>query len=278
MKTCLASLLVLGLTFCSGLLRAEDIQVGDTTLTVPAPEGCLPLSKDAAYYQMTARFLPATNELKAIFLSETDHKTAAAGGFPSAQRWFNVQVARSLNPHVVTLKDFTLMKDTVKKENTQIVKDAEKRIPGLLDKINKGVAKDYNVDLNLSLNQMVPLPPHLDTDRALAYTALIKFSRNGADEKPTEVEGAITIAFVHVKGKVLFLYANAAKDDIEWSQQASGKWIDAVIAANPSTGALASREKGGGFDWNSVLKNTIIGAVVGGLIGGLASLFRKKKA
>jgi hypothetical protein len=50
--------------------------------------------------------------------------------------------------------------------------------------------------------------------------------------------------------------------------------------ANPSDAATAARESApsAGFDWNRLLRATLIGAAIGGLIGLARYLARKKNA
>ena len=78
---------------------------------------------------------------------------------------------------------------------------------------------------------------------------------------------------------MLFLYINAEKSALQWGRDESQRWADSIIAANPSTGEVAAREKRSsrsGFNWNKVLKNALIGAIVGGIVGGL-NVLRKRK-
>ena len=259
-----------------------DITIGTTRLTIPAPEGFALISDDVQpYSDISKRFVPPSNEQFAQFLSEADAAAARRGEIPVAERRFYVQTVRQLITPVVSSSDFAELKRELKAQNETLMKKVESQMPGFMDKVNKGISKDYDVDLKLALNQMVPLAPHSETERSLAYSMFLKGSGTDAQGNPTEFEAVVTATFVHVRGKILFLYANAEKSALEWSKAASQKWADSVIAANPSTGKTTAQEKAGrraGFDWNRVLVMTIIGAVIGGLIGGISSLFRKKKA
>jgi hypothetical protein len=108
----------------------------------------------------------------------------------------------------------------------------------------------------------------------------LKFKVDDENGKPTAYEGSGTATFVHLQGKVLFLYVHAEKSALQWCRDESRRWADAIIAANPSTGEIAAREKRSsrsGFNWNKVLTNGLIGAVIGGIVGGLNALRKRKQ-
>jgi hypothetical protein len=81
-----------------------------------------------------------------------------------------------------------------------------------------------------------------------------------------------------LKGKILYLYANGGKQDLEWTRKVSSDWARAVIAANPSDAATAARESATrrGFDWRRVVRGAVIGAIIGGAFG-LAGYLKRKK-
>lgn len=271
--------------FCALLLglgesQAVEIKMGSTSLTVPAPDGFEFLDGNTPYAKLSERFVPAANIQYAIFLTKQDAEVAVKGGNPAPDRWFYVQASRALIDRPVTIAEFAEMKQIISTENEKILRQVEREMPDFVAKVNKGIAEDFKVDPRLSVNQMVPLPPHLKQERAMAYSALMSVNANGPDGKPVKTDSAMTIAFAHLKGKILFFYAKGGKEDLEWTREQSKKWVEAVIAANPSVGEVARSEAapshGSGFDWSGIWGKVIIGAVAGAIIGGLSTLFRKK--
>jgi hypothetical protein len=233
------------------------------------------------YAELAKRFVPPSNEQFALFLPEEDVATAARGEIPQPKRWFYVQTTKSLIQPFVSAADFAQIKQAVKTQNDETMKKAESQMPGLLQKVNKGLSEDYKLDLNLSVDQMLPLPAHNETERSLAYSTLLKYKANDEGGKPFVFEGVVTATFVYLQGKILFLYANGEKSDLDWSRSESQKWANTVIAANPSTGEIAVRENkpsASGLDWNKVFAKTITGAAIGGIIGAVGYIFRKKKS
>ena len=141
------------------------------------------------------RFVPPVNEEFALFLPEAGAIAAARGEMPQFERKFSVQTSKTLVQPFVSSAQFAEVKQAIKRQNADALKRAESQMPGFLQKINEGIAQDYNVNLNLALDQMVPLPPHYETERGLAYSMFLKFKvdENG---KPNFFEGSATATFV----------------------------------------------------------------------------------
>jgi len=273
-------LLLCGLLISEGSLISAEILVGTTRLSIPTPEGySLVTSNMQPFAEVAERFVPPINEQFALFVPEAEAIAAARGEIPQFERKFYIQTSKKLVHPFVSSVDFAELKRAIKTQNADALKEAERQMPGLLQKVNEGIAQDYKVNLNLAVDQMVPLPPHYETERGLAYSMFLKFRANDESGKPTVFEGSATATFVHLQGKVLFLYVNAEKSALQWCRNESQRWADAIIAANPSTGEIAAREERSsrsGFNWNKVLTNALIGAVIGGIVGGL-NVLRKRK-
>jgi hypothetical protein len=230
----------------------------------------------AKYAEFAARFVPATNKQFVVFLPDADAAKAAKGEIPQSERKFYVQTTNELIAPFVSTSDFAGLKSVIKTQNEELVRKAQQQMPSFLKKINKRISDHYAVDVDLSLNSMIPLPPHYENDRALAYTMLLKMSANDKAGRPTIFEGVVTATFVHVRGKVLMLYVNAEKSGLDWSRKEAQNWADAVIAANPS-GALAAARETTGIDWGQVGEKAMIGGVIGGLVALVTLVFKKMK-
>ncbi len=263
-------------------LMAVEISVGTTRLSIPSPDGYSPITSDMQpYAELAKRFVSPSNEQFALFLPEAAAAAAARGEIPQPQRLFFVQTAKAFIQPFVSTADFAQVKRTIKTQNEDILKKVESQIPGHFQKVSKGISADYNVDFSLSLDQMLPLPPHYETERGLAYSTLLKYKVNDEEGKPSVFEGVVTATLVHLQGKVLFLYVNAEKSRLDWCRSESAKWADAVIAANPSTGDIAARERMPfltGLDWSKAFAKAIGAAIIGGIAAGLMIVFRKRRA
>jgi len=153
----------------------------------------------------------------------------------------------------------------------------ERELPGVIREINAGIEKAYDVDLSLSMSQ-IPLPPHHESDRSLALSMLMRYGMTDARGNPVSWEASITITLVHLRAKILYLGVLGEKADLEWTRSAAHAWAEAVVAANPSTGAIAEQEQGDRFDWVAVMKYGIIGALVAGLVSAFAAAAMRRKS
>jgi hypothetical protein len=262
------------------LVRAVEITIGSTQLTIPAPAGYAPVTAEMKpYSDLAIKFVAPSNEQFAIFLPASDAQLAASGGIPQSERRFCVQTAKEIVQPFVSNEQFAELKQIIKTQNDAILKKAAAEMPDLLAKASKELSDDYSVALKLAVGQMLPLPPHYDTTRGLAYSTLVKYDV-GIDDGSSVYEGVVTATFVHIRGKVLFLYSYAEKSALDWSREESARWADSVITANPSSAAVAVREshrRATGIDWAKAGGNAIGGAIIGSIIGILGYVFRKKK-
>jgi len=236
-------------------------------LSIPAPSGFSLVTADMQPYADFVRHtVPPSNEQFALFLSAVDVGLAAKGAMPEPVRRFDIQTAKSLIQPFVSNADFVELKRTITTQNEEILKKNEARVHDALQEMNKGIAADYHVDSGIAMTQMSPLPAHYETDRAIAYSMVLKYKVNDKNGTPVDFEGVVTATFVHLRGKVLFLYTNAEKAGLEWTRMESRRWVDAIIAANPSIGDVATREARApksGVDWGDVATSAIIGGIIG---------------
>jgi hypothetical protein len=259
---------------------AIEISVGSTPITILPPDGYVQVTDDVQpYADFAKRFVAPSNVQFALFISEADMAIAVKGEMPQTRRWFYVQAAKKIIPRFTSSAEFVNLKNTIKGQNDEIIQKAQRTAPEYFDKLNKGLSDDYKLDIDLALQKVLPLPVHFESDRALAYATLLKYNVNDDKGQPSGFEGVVTATFAHIKGKVLFFYANADKDGLAWSKDASRKWVDAVIAANPSTDDIAAREANRfALPWNSLLPKIAAGGVLAAIVGVIILIARRRKS
>jgi hypothetical protein len=214
---------------------AADISVGGVSLTIPNPSGFISVTRQmAVLYDLQKQFVAPTNEEFVVFIPERDVPAALKGDIPDLPRRFTVQTAKTLIGISASTSDFVKLKNIIKSQNDEMMTTVERQLPGLMERMNEGLRKKYEVDLALSVSQMVPMPVHEETDRTLAYSALVKYDMKDQNGDPAPFVAVFTATFVHAKGKVLFLYSHAEESGLAWSKEASRQWANAVVAANPS--------------------------------------------
>lgn len=279
MRVVVAAMLLLASTV-SG---ASNIAIGGVSLEIPDPAGFSPVTQRMTeLYDLQKQFVAPSNEEYIVFIPEQDVPAALRGDIPDLPRRFAVQTAKSLISISVSSSDFAKLKDIIKSQNDVLREKVQRELPGLMKKINDGIARKYDVDLALSVSQMVPLPVYEETDRTLAYSALVKYSMNDAAGNPAPFIAVVTATFTHVKGKVLFLYSYAEEAGLEWSQEASKRWASAVVAANPSDFQSSVKEflpsAVTGIDWGKVGAKAVAGAFIGLIVGLIGWAINRGKA
>jgi len=260
------------LLLSSSLGWASEISVGGVNLTIPKPEGYSAVTPEmAVLYEVQKQFVAPTNEEFVTFIPDSLVEMVLRDEIPDLPRRFAVQTAKSLINVTVTSSDFSTLKKTIKSQNSEILKKVESQLPELIGKMNEGIKEQYDVDLAFSVSQMVPMPVHEETDRTLSYSSLVKYNMKDEMGNPAPFVSVVTATFVHVKGKVLFLYSYAEESASEWSKQSSHEWASSIVNSNPSDFQTSVKETVPSsvfrIDWEQVGVKALIGAFIGLVIG-----------
>lgn len=262
---------------------ATDISVGGVSLAIPKPSGFSAVTPQMGLlHEIQKQFVAPTNEEFVAFIPEQDVPSVLRGEIPSLPRRFTVQTAKRLVGVSVSSSDFANLKNIVKSQNADIMKKVEAQLPGLTTQLNEGITSKYDVDLAFSVSQMLPMPVHEETDRTLAYSALVKYDMKDEHGNPAPFAAIVTATFAHVKGKLLFLYSYSEESGLEWSRGASRQWASAIIAANPSDLQASVKEVMpsaiSGIDFAKLGANAIAGALIGLAIGLIAWIVNRGRA
>lgn len=239
-----------------------DIVVGDVSIAIPAPEGfgrvtpeMLPLD------ELQPQFVAPSNEEFAAYIPEDGVSLALEGGIPDLSRRFSVQTPRSLVNVPASRSDFSEAKTALKNENARVMDSIEERFPGVVDELNRNVFSPGDLDSAFSVAEFVPLPVHEESDRTIAFSTRVRYDVE-IDDVPVQASqpiGIITTTLVHVRGKVLFLYAYADEAGLDWSREAPARWAEAVLEANPPGFLDRVRDV---FGERSLTRHVVVGAIV----------------
>lgn len=221
------------------LAFAVEVSVGGTELDIPAPFGFETISEDDPAYGRFA--VPPTFERLAVFapleFGKSVHKNTG----------FVVQVLKAAVAQPFTNKYFNDLKRTVRAE----------------------CGKSSNP-------QVKTFEPHYESERAVAFSEIITSIPDGRNTTPSQ-SIVCTASIVHLRSKILFLYAYAEMADLDWTRETSKKWVEQIIAANPSSAPIAELEAGSehkGFDWVEWGVRAVFAAI---FFGGYALLASRKK-
>jgi hypothetical protein len=227
---CFAALLLV-----PSICGAADISIWDVSLSIPNPSGFSPVTQEmAVLHDLQKQFVAPTNEEFVAFIPERDVPAALRHEIPEMPRRFTVHTAKSFVGVSVSTSDFRKLKQIIRSQNDELIKEVEKQLPGMVKQMNEGITKKYDVNLAFSVSQVVPMPVHEETERTLAYSAFVKYDMKDEAGKPAPFVAVVTATFTHLKGKVIFLYSYAEESGLEWNREASKAWANAVVSANPS--------------------------------------------
>lgn len=271
---------ILFLFFITCSVYADTFTVGDRELVVPSPQGfsCVTPQMDKVY-RLSLQVIDPMNDQLAYYISETDIPSAIEGELPPLEYTFILKVNKKLKNIIVGSADFAELKRMTKNQNKEIYESIKSEMPDYLDKMNKGIGQEFDMDFALRLSKFVPLDPHYETDNALAYSMYINYGVISEGIQKSVIVSA-TCTFVNLSGKVLFLYCYGPRDQLEWTRNASRAWTERIIVDNvqPPKRSLGSR----GINWYVVMEKSIVGAITGGLIAliivGFSILKKRKKS
>jgi hypothetical protein len=242
--------------------QSVEITVGDVSIAIPTPEGfgrvtptMLPL------YELQRQFVAPSNQEFAAYIPEDGIDVALEGGIPDLSRRFSVQTPQNLINIPATRSDFSDAKATLKDENARVMDLIEERIPGIVEELNRNLFTDDGLDIAFSVAEFVPLPVHEESDRTIAFSTRVRYEVEIEDASlpASPAIGIITTTLVHVKGRVLFLYAYADAASLDRSRAASARWTEAILAANPPGLLERVRDM---FGVRSLTRNLVVGAIV----------------
>lgn len=268
---CLAgSLLVL-----ASAALADSRQFGSRTLNIPNPEGFEPLAAvSPRYIQAAQAYLPATNRLVDAYASAADAQLLGQGQPTALARYFQLQAPRKADGLAVSEKEFTDASKEIESGLEQTLKNSQELTSQLTQQGNAEIKRMTTTDPKVALSGVNYLGAYRREPWGLFFTIKSGVSAADGTNQVLVCGGALVL----VNYQLLFLYSYSQfhdESDRQWVEQATSAWADAVRAANPNDAAVAATVSGG--SGGGVMRNALIGAIIGGLIGLVASVLRKRK-
>ena len=229
-----------------GSASADPFTVGGKVLEIPPPSGFYRVTPQMdVVYRLSLQMVDPMNDQLAYYIAESAVPVAISGEMPSLERYFILKVNKRLKTMVVRSKYFSELKNIAKHKNKQIIKSIEAKIPGLMDKMSKGISEEYDVNFAMKLSQVVPLDPHYETENAFAYSMYLNYGAS-VDGSKEDFIVSVTVTFVNVAGKILFLYCDGPQEELEWTRTASKAWAGMIMESNTQPPSRSAR--GGGAD------------------------------
>ena len=220
------------LTLAPWAVGAVEVNVSNTTINVPTPQGFAQLTPDIQpLYTVALNTTNPNNRRLVMFVDEEIIPFALAGETPNLNRFINIEVMRRFESITATKSDFlelqTLMRDSL---DAQIAK-FEALIPGKMEELSTRLSETLDLELILSVSNIVPLPVHRETPRMTAHSMFVKFNRSNGSTV-TDFIVTLTTTYLFVKGKILFIYVYGGPQDLSWTREQTARLIDTIIATN----------------------------------------------
>lgn len=269
------------LTLCAMLaVEAEDIQVGDRTITVPYPDDFVELTPQMSpYYESMNAYIAQTNTRFVTLLTRSDGEALLDGDTVEVNRYINIESENSIIASSVTASDFAELRQIYRTQIDTMYEDVQGELSSMLQDGNEALSDALSVDVVMEMGGLVPMPIHLDTENMIANSLLVTTAGtvDGADVGGKVVAG--TSLILHIKDKVIFIYVYGSENDLDWTQGRAEAFAMEIVAANPlSSDEQAAVEKSSSsLDWGRVGEKALIGAIIGGLIGAISMLFRRRE-
>lgn len=212
----------------------KTARIGAADVVITAPSGFAFVGEELpAVLKIMEATTPPFNLLLAGLVSEADHAAFLAGGERPLTRYLYVQVARQTIDVNVDASLFAKTAAFIRDQNTKLFDEFKKRMPGLIDDVSGRLGHAIDKEVRLKIPDMTLLPPHGETKQTFAFSMYIRLKGEVVGVSGIDTLLAATATFVHVRGKILFLYAYGAENDLEWTRAISAEWADAIVAANP---------------------------------------------
>ena len=204
------------------------------TVDVPVPAGFTVFTPEMVpFFQLAAQFVPESNRQIAAYVTDEDARLMLASKKPDLSHTYAIQVMRKYESQDFSDTDFALMKMAIKVKNGEITKKVNAEFPAMGRKISENLTNQLNTGVNVEIPENYPLPFHRETAHSLSYSTIVRLHLNTTDNKHTfDDTQAVTLTFVHVKNRIVFLYVNGARSAIDETRREAAAWTDAILQAN----------------------------------------------
>lgn len=217
--------------------HAASISVDQETFEVPAPAGfeeVVSISDDVRRFAES--ITPRGNRLLAAFLPAAQVQQLRNGEAPEWHRYMLVQVQQRMEAMTFTAPEFDELKRHLAEQQAALAARTEIQPEDLLRDDGAGDAEG-DAEQGVRVDAIVPAGTFADTERLMSIVTLTRYRVSNASDRYTTVVAAGT-NLLRLGDKLLFFYVYSTyggKDDLNWVQQTSTTWVDAVLAANPGT-------------------------------------------
>lgn len=209
-------IVLLGVTSFSA---AKEVAIGEESINLPLQKGFVELPETHMYTEYMRDFTPESNELLVIQAPQAELTQALEVKGDQFSKSIVIQTFRGTKYRQVSEVEFGQVKDFMKQNFQQISEKLKEKINNEMESSSNKVSEKYDVDLALSITDMVPLEIFADTANHYGSTYLMK-SNVAVDGEVADNDNILmSINVMLVKGKIIYLYVYSTDKSEESHQQ-----------------------------------------------------------
>lgn len=216
----------------STLANAAEISVGGTTLTVRTPQGFARLTDDMQpLYDVALDTANPNNRRLVTFIDENVAPLARAGELLTLERFINIEIMRKLEPTIATSADFAQVQGLIRDDLDKAIAKIERSMPQKMADLSTKVSETLDVELALSLSNVVPIPVHQQDERLISHSMVVKYEMSEPAGR-TDFIVTVTTTYLFLKGKILYVYVYGGPDDLSWTRAEAAELAAEILSAN----------------------------------------------
>ncbi len=230
LKTLLLSLLLstslIGITYADA--RNFSVKIHNTEIKVKAPDGFF----ESSYVDLFA--LEVFSKLMPDGLT-THTLLVPKDGMSDNNRYMALVTMTELDKFKLSQRMFNKeIRDNVRKEQFTLMNSIRDEADDLFVEKSKSFSDDYDIDMNIKMNEVTPLGVFLDNKYSIGFATIMnfEFSIEGSSDRVPIINATV---MANVKNKLIFIYVYSNYDsmkDITWVKAKANEFVSLLLENN----------------------------------------------
>ena len=211
------------------------LTIGQQLLRVPTPVGFVETSRrNTELWDTALSFSAGDARIVAHFVLKSDLTKYESGADTVFKNFLLVQTPKRAEGLVATQAQFERLRAGTIAMQAQLASQLEPRLAAEIDRVSKAFSSNQAAEIQVKIDQIVPVSIDKDQPRTLLFTWLARGSvtENKSTKSQTMV---VSAAYCFVNGKELMLIAYrhfSTPKDLHEARQQVDLWSNALLASN----------------------------------------------
>lgn len=211
------------------------ISVGEVPVEVPAPVGFTEVTaRMPTLHALSRRMVAPANIEFVAFIPREDVHAALADTLAALPRRFSLQTGRHLVAPRIAAADFQRLKQALRDSAAELGSRVVAELSEPTPDAGGAPAAATGSRRPPAVRDVESLPVHHEDAHSISYSMRVHHDLTDDHGRPAADVTVATATLLHVRGKVLYLYAFGEASDLAWSRRAVADWATALLAANPA--------------------------------------------